>query len=246
LFFLLLASDFCLLFSFFFNKDSVMSTDYIPQTDTLMLAWAEKFSQKITATPGAYGLMASDAAAIAASVTLFDNALQLVLDPATKTKSAVADKNAKKAVMLATLRNYAQTIKRNRGVSNDAKIDLGLRINDDGPSPIPTPTTVPVLAVDSDVPLVQTVEFRDISTPDRKAKPEGVTGLMLAVAVAAAGAATPSPETTPVHGIATRQPYRVQFNSADRGKVAFYFGRWITGAGKVGPWSAVAQLSIAG
>jgi hypothetical protein len=224
----------------------ISMADYIPSNDTLLDPWAQNFSAKITAAPGAYGLMASDASAIATAFDLFDEALQQVLDPATKTKGTVADKNAKKAAMVATLRQYAQTVKRNRGVSNEAKIDLGLQISDGGPTPIPTPTTVPVLAVESDVPLVQSVEFRDITTPDRKAKPEGVTGMMLAVAVDAAGATPPAPEAAPVHGIATRQPYRVQFDAADKGKVAFYFGRWITGAGKVGPWSAVAQLSIAG
>jgi hypothetical protein len=226
-----------------------MSVDYIPQPDTLMLAWADKFSEKITATPGAYGLMASDASAIAAAVNLFDAALQRVLDPATKTKSTVAAKNAKKAAMLVTLRQYAQTIKRNLGVSNEAKIDLGLHINDVGPSPIPAPTTFPVLAVDSDAPFVQRVEFHDSTTPERKAKPAGVTGMMLAVAVVAAGAtppAPPPPNEVPVRGIVTRQPHRVTFSAGDRGKVAFYYGCWVTGAALTGPWSAVAQLSIAG
>jgi hypothetical protein len=236
----LLVSVFCFLF-----KEYPMP-DYIPSNDPVLSAWANNFSEKIAATPGAYGLMASDAAAIAAAFDLFDDALAQVLDPATKTKSAVADKNAKKATMLATMRNYAQTIKRNRGVSNDAKIDLGLRVSDGSPTPIPAPTTVPVLAIASDMPLVQSVEFRDITTPDRKAKPEGVIGMMLVVVVAPAGAAVPNPENAPVHGIATRNPYRVQFTAEERGKVAYYFGRWITGAGKVGPWSAMAQLSIAG
>ena len=223
-----------------------MSASYLPQTDQELDAWALNFSEKITATPGTYGLMASDAAAIATAVNLYDDALALVLDPGGKTKATVADKNAKKAAMQVTLRQYAQMIKSNRGVSNDAKVALGLHINDDGPTPIPAPTTEPVLAVSGDAPLVQAVAFRDATTPDRKAKPEGVSGMMLAVAVAASTAAPPAPEAAPVYGIATRQPYRVQFDTADKGKVAFYYGRWITGAGKVGPWSTVAQLMIAG
>jgi hypothetical protein len=50
----------------------------------------------------------------------------------------------------------------------------------------------------------------------------------------------------PVYGIATRQSYVVQFNPADKGKTAYYYGRWITGTGLVGPWSMLAQLTIAG
>jgi hypothetical protein len=117
---------------------------------------------------------------------------------------------------------------------------------DTGPTPIPAPTTEPVLAVSGDAPLVQAVAFRDVTTPDRRGKPEGVTGMMLAVAVAPSDTPPATPEAAPIHGVATRQPYRITFPAANKGKVAFYFGRWITGAGKVGPWSAMAQLMIAG
>ena len=218
--------------------------DYLPDTETLLAAWASNFSTLITATPGAYGLMASDAVTIAAAYNLFNTALNLVLNPATKTKATVADKNAKKAAMLVTLRQYAQVIKRNLGVSNQAKIALGLHINDSGRSPVPAPTTVPVLVVASGEPLAQIVDFHDSTTPDRKAKPAGITGMMLAVATGATPPADPS--AVPIYGIATRRPYVVKFNPADKGKTAYYFGRWITGSGLVGLWSSMAQLSVAG
>jgi hypothetical protein len=221
--------------------------DYIPDSDTLLAAWASNFSVLITATPGAYGLMASDADTISAAYNLFNSALDVTLTPATKTKGTVADKNAKKAAMLVTLRQYAQTIKRNLGVSNEAKIALGLHINDSGRSPVPAPSTVPVLEVASGVPLAQVVDFHDSTTPDSKAKPAGVTGMMLAVATVAAGATPPAdPSALPVYGIATRRPYVVKFAPADKGKTACYFGRWITGSGLVGLWSSMAQLSVAG
>jgi len=221
-----------------------MSTDYIPQKDTLTAAWAANFSGLITATPGAYGLMASDAATIAAAYNLYNSALTLVLNPLTKTKATVADKNAKKHAMLATLRLYAQMIKLNRGVTNEAKIGLGIHINAGGPSPVPAPTTSPVLAVANGVPLVQSVEFHDITTPSRRAKPAGVTGLMLLVAVGTTPPA--SPAEAEMYGIATKAPYQVTFNPADKGKTAYYFGRWVTGTGLTGPWSAMAQLTVAG
>src|SRR5438105_3306455 len=96
--------------------------DYLPSKETQLSAWVANFSTLITATPGAYGLMASDAVTIASAVNLFTAALTLALNPATKTKATVADKNAKKHSMLVTIRQYAQVIKRNLGVSNEAKI----------------------------------------------------------------------------------------------------------------------------
>ena len=222
-------------------------SDYLPDADAAVRNWVRNFSTHIFATPGAYGLMESDASSIGAAVDLFDQALTLAVNPGTRTMGVVADKNAKKAAMLVTLRYYAQVIKHNLGISNEAKITLGLRINHAGRSPVPAPSTVPVLAVASDVPLAQRVEFRDSTTPSRRAKPPGVTGMMLAVAVAPPGATLPAdPATVPVYGIATRQPYRVQFPSDAKGKTACYFGCWINGTGQVGPWSIMAQLMIAG
>lgn len=220
-----------------------MSTDYIPQKDTLTAAWAANFSGLITATPGAYGLMASDAATIATSYTLFNTALNLVLNPATKTRATVADKNAKKLAMLATLRQYAQVIKRNLGVTNEAKVALGLTIDDTGRAPVPAPTTLPVLNVVNTVPLRQAVDFRDITTPDRRAKPAGVKAMMLVQAIGTTPPADPG--ALPTYALATKQPYVVAFNPGDRGKNAYYFGRWITAAGLTGPWSAMAELIIA-
>ena len=221
-----------------------MATNYIPTTQTLLAAWSANFSGLISANPSAYGMMASDAATIANAYSLFNNALNLALNPATKTKGVVADKNAKQAAMLSTLRQYAQVIKRNMGISNEAKIGLGLTINDAGRSPVPAPTTAPVLSISNGTPLHHRVRFADEAAPDRRGKPDGVQGIMLAVTV---GTAPPTDlEHMPIYGLVTRQPFDVEFSLADKGKTAYYHGQFMTGAGLTGPWSALAQLIIGG
>jgi hypothetical protein len=229
-----------------------MSADYIPKSQTSLAIWARNFSEKISATPGAFGLMASDAAAIAQAVGLFDDALTLALQPSTKTKSIVADKDGKRAAMLVTLRTYAQMIKRNQGISDEAKINLGLHIDAPGPSTVPAPSSAPRLILDNDGYLVQRLRFRDEANPDRMAKPPGVIGMLLAVvtvpfdAIHGPAAMLPSYETAPVHGLVTRQPYRIQFPASALGRIACYFARWVTRDGTPGPWSSMRQLMIAG
>jgi hypothetical protein len=189
--------------------------------------------------------MPSDATTIANAVNLFTAALILVLNPATKTKGTVEDKNAKKAPMLVTVRQYARVIKNNLGVSNEAKIALGLHINSTTHTPVPAPGTAPAIRVfGSETPLQQILRFNDVTTPDRRAKPPGVKGMMVALIVGT----TPPADATglPIIGMATKQPYAVTFTAADKGKNAYYFGRWITASGLVGPWSAMAQLVIGG
>lgn len=220
-----------------------MATDYIPSREALLSTWVSNFSTLITATPGAYGLMASDATVIATAVNLFNAALTLALNPATKTKGTVADKNAKKAAMLVTVRQYSQVIKRNLGVSNEAKIALGLTINAAGPTPVPAPSTMPVITPAPAGSLRQVIHFADATAPDRRAKPAGVKGLLVAVAVGT----TPPPvrDLVPTYGMATKQAFAVSFSEADAAKTAYYYGRWITASGLLGPWSALSQAIIA-
>ena len=116
-------------------------------------------------------------------------------------------------------------------------------------APVSAPQTAPLLHVACTTPLCQSVGFRDGSALARRAKPPGVTAMLLVAAVVdGAGGedtAPTDPDALPVRGIATRQSIGVTFTSADRAKTACYFGRWITGTGLLGPWSQMASMVIA-
>ena len=226
-----------------------MASDYIPKTETGLRDWAHNFSALITANPPTYGLMASDAAAIASVVSAYTAALTLAVDPSTKTKATVAAKDSDKAAMLVVVRRYAQFIKLNDGVSNDEKIGLGLTINDTSRTPVPAPATQPICTIIGTTPLRHTLRFADASTPAKRAKPPGAIGLELYYFVAPAATAAPvSPEAgddVEFYGVATRQPYLVELDPTDVGKQATYYARWITRTGLVGPWSAPVAMTVA-
>ena len=57
--------------------------------------------------------------------------------------------------------------------------------------------------------------------------------------------AEPTPANAKYYGTFTRNPIGVALDPEDRGKVATYFGRWVTAKGLVGPWSPPAHLTIA-
>jgi hypothetical protein len=86
---------------------------YIPPRDTELGQWVGNFSALITASPGTYGLLAGDAAAIAAYANAFTGALAVVNNPATKTKATVANKDGAKATMLEIVRPYAMQVRNN-------------------------------------------------------------------------------------------------------------------------------------
>jgi len=224
---------------------------YLPSTDSGLRDWAQNFSNLITANPSTYGLMASDAAAIAAAVGAYVPALTAAVDPATKTKGTVAAKDSAKAAMLITLRRYAQFIKLNVGVTNQEKQDLGLNIDDTSHTPVPAPTTKPACAVVESDSLQHTLRFADASTPNKRGKPAGVLGAEVFYLIQPTPA--PAPPVTPdadadgmkFVGVATRQPYTVTFDPLAAGKTATYFVRWITRTGLTGPWSDGASKTVA-
>jgi hypothetical protein len=221
--------------------------DYLPSTDSGLCGWALNFSTLITANPSTYGLMASDATAIAGVVNAFDAALTRATEPATKTKATVGAKDSAKAAMVAVLRHYAQSIKLNDGVTNEEKIALGLTIDDTHPTPLPAPSTQPMCSIVAATPLQHALRFADAGTPTRRAKPEGVIALELHYFIGEPAPVSPdaSGGTTKFYGLATKQPFAVTHNPVDVGKTATYYARWITRTGLVGPWGTPVAMTIA-
>jgi hypothetical protein len=222
-----------------------VSLPYLPPRDQDLRAWAANFDALVNATPGLFGLSPADGVAIHTYVSAYSAALSASTDPATRTGVTITAKDAARAAMLDVVRGYARQVRNNQGVSDAAKLTLGLRLPDLTPTPVPAPATAPVVIPVAAQPLEQTLRYADVATPDRRAKPSGAAGLELYVAIAAAGVVPSGPNDGRFRGLVTRQPFAVAFDPADRGKTAWYWGRWTTRTGKTGPWSATAALVIA-
>lgn len=223
------------------------SVDYIPARDADFAAWLLNFSTLITATPTAYGLTAPDATAIAAQNTIWQAALTVATDPSTRTPPAVAAKDAARVTAVAVVRPYAQRVKANPSVTNEQRSDLGLTIDSFPPTPIPQPTTAPVMVLISATPLVHQLRYYDSTTPTTKAKPYGVIGLEVRRAIGIAPAVDPS--AAPYLGQWGKSPNLSVFSPGDPGKIATYFARWVTRSGpggvqQSGPWSTPLSVTV--
>jgi hypothetical protein len=217
---------------------------YIPAQDVNLATWADNFSDLITAGPATYGLLAGDATAIAAVVTPFLSAYSLAVNPSTRTPVTIADKDDAKIAMLALVRQYAVQISLNAGVLTADKIAVGVNPRTSTPTPIATPTTSPVVTIVSAPPLQHILRYRDeMSSPTVKAKPYGVTQIL----IYATASATPITDQNALDfkGAYTKAPSLIEWQPEDAGKQAYYAGRWMTRAGKVGPWSSVTNFTIA-
>lgn len=221
-----------------------MAAPYIPPKDSDFLAWCTNFDNLITATPAAYGLVPADAAAITAVVAPYQAAQAVVDNPATKTSVTVADKNNAKQAALVILRTYASQIRLNAGVTDGDKLALGLNLPNNSPSPIPAPTSSPIVTIIGATPGQLTMRFADSNTPDKRSKPQGAISMQLFLAVATAS--TSDPTDASFYANVTKQPFAIDFDNTQAGKVATIFGRWQTRTGLVGPWSTGASFVVPG
>lgn len=219
--------------------------DYIPRRNTDLRDWAANFAVLISADPGVYGLSAPEAAAVQAASDAFAAANTAASDPSTRTSATVAARREARAALLLLVRRAAAIIRADDSVTAGQRAALGLTAPDGAPSPVPAPTTFPLIGVVGATPGRHELRFADSATPDRRAKPPGAIGLQLFCAVgddppgaAGAGAAR-------LVGQYTANPIRVSHDPGEAGKTATYYARWVTRRGLTGPWSSAVSFTIA-
>lgn len=215
---------------------------YIPTKQALLATWLTNFSTLITASPAAYGLLASDAVTIAGAVNAFIAAYNVISSPTTKTKSSVSTKNSAQVTCLQIVRPYAQQISNNPGVTSANKIALGLNPKTSTPSPISAPASNPVLAILSQNPGLVNLTYRDsLTSPTSKAKPYGVKSCQLY----GMPSATPVTNPTTLVQLATmtKSPFQFQFPVGYTKGLTWYFaGVWQIQKGLQSPFSPIITV----
>lgn len=220
-----------------------MANSYIPNKDVDLVPWADNFRDLITANPALYGLQPSDATAIAAVVNPFDASYIVATNPSTRTPATVAAKDSDKGAMIPILRLYAQTIKLNQGVTNENKVALGIHVNDALPSPVPVPTSLPLMTITGARHLYQEIKIQASETPTSKAKPVGSVGAVIFTYIGVAAATDPT--TGLFKQINTKTPASLNYQPGDVGKIATSWARWFNRKGELGPWSLPISQTVA-
>jgi hypothetical protein len=221
---------------------SLSTPSYIPQRDPDIDAWATNFDTVITANPTDYGLIAGQATAFNVLRTAFTAALLSATNPNTRTSVTIAAKDTARNVMVASARQLAQIARAYPAITDELLADAGLTVPDVVPSPIPAPTSQPVLALQSATPLQLTLRYKDSILSNPRARPQGVTGLLVWAKIGTGAPA--SVDDCKFLGMFGRSPVVVTFDSADGAKPAGFIARWVTMRGLQGPDSAVVSVTI--
>jgi hypothetical protein len=131
-------------------------------------------------------------------------------------------------------------------VSDALKIGIGVNIPDVPPTPIPAPSTSPLPAFISAIPLETTLAYKDSGTLG-KAKPFGAIGVEIWQSIGTVFAT--DPEQCLFVKTVTKTPLKMQYAADDQGKKATIFMRFTTrsgpgGVAQNGPWSTPLNYII--
>ncbi|MFT3788146.1 MAG: hypothetical protein QM770_18580 [Tepidisphaeraceae bacterium] len=154
-----------------------MGTGFVPLRDPDLLLWSTSFKSLITATPTLFGLTAALATQYGTKHDAYASALAVVQNATTKTKGAVAAKDAAKKALRTLAGQLGKTAQNFPSITAQQLDDLRVTVRS-RPAPIPPPADAPQVVLSS-------VKDRTVSLllrgPDAnmRRKPAGVQGAIV-------------------------------------------------------------------
>jgi hypothetical protein len=216
---------------------------YIPTQQAKFDAFLLNFSTLITANPMLYGLVSGDAVIIANDYASWHAAYLLITSPTTKSAANVQAKNTALAMILPTIRTYAQQVSNNPGVLSTNKTALGLNPKTSLPSPVTAPASNPVLTIQSQSLGAAILRYRDsAASVSVKSKPYGVTQAR----VYGMTSATPITDASllPLIATPTKSPFVLNLVGYTKGTVLYLSAAWATRKGLLSPNAPIISLVV--
>ncbi|MBB6429739.1 hypothetical protein [Algisphaera agarilytica] len=156
----------------------MVQESYIPSREAELLGWAQNLNDRLEATPEAFGVTADQLVPFGSTYSAFAAAYAVTSNPSTKTKPAVADKNAKKAEMVRQARLLVSVLQGWPYMTDAKRDELRIPVRDSQPTPIGPPVEMPVLRVAAVNGSVLDLEVRR-EDGETKRKPAGVRSVNL-------------------------------------------------------------------
>lgn len=152
------------------------STDFLPSTESGLIAWSDNFNTKINADPVPLGLTILQSAAYTVLHDAFVAAWNALQDPNTKTQPNTVTKDDAKSALIANARELVGIIQQNPGTTDFQRAELLITIRDTEPTPVPVPANAPTVHIVSRFGKTVQIRLEDPLNPTRRGKPDGVSG----------------------------------------------------------------------
>lgn len=217
-------------------------TNYIPARDADYNTWLNAYSTYLDANYAALGVTAPQAANMASLVTIWNAAYIAATAGSTRGPMSVQAKDTARANATLIARQIAVQVNQNPSVTEEQKVALGITVRKTTKTPVPQPTTSPILTFIAATPLQHTLRFADQLTPASRAQPFGAIALQLEVWISATPPVVGAPPNQTL--TITKNPFAVDFPDGSQGKTAYYSGNWRTRRGDLGPDSSALSNVI--
>jgi hypothetical protein len=198
------------------------------------------FSAKVGANPHGYGLTEDQGEACTAANTAYSTAYLAAVNPETRTRGAVAAKNAARAALAAVLSGLVKIINGTPSVTDAMKIELGPSVRK-MPAPIPPPANAPSIDIISIT--GRTVKLR-LHGEDamRRGKPAGVAWAEVYSYVGEAPPADVALWTRQANS--TRPRVTITFGQSAQAQTVWLTASWFSPTAAKGPGSDPVSVNL--
>jgi hypothetical protein len=128
-----------------------MAGDYIPHQDGAFLEWAKTLLTYVNPKLAAFNIPPSVLTPIQTQLTAYETAFKAAQNP-NRGKVDVLNKNETKSILESLLRAFIKAyLIYNPAVSDADKESMGLPLHDPTRTPVPPPSTIPELELDTSI-----------------------------------------------------------------------------------------------
>ncbi|MDR1407461.1 MAG: hypothetical protein LBJ23_05375 [Tannerella sp.] len=212
---------------------------YIPSREAEFYPWSKNLVDVSQSKGAQWEIPAMRIQNLGASFKNFELKYLIALDPATRTKITVQDKNGAKKSFTVDLRDFCQGNLLHNALVTDADRDLlRLPIPDRTPTHIPPPSGTPSGRVDTAVHQRHTVHVVDTQEiRPRGGLPDGVYGFET---WRGTGSEMPTDDSGFTYlNTSTTTSLAIEYALSEVGKNVWYRFRWVNARNQPGPWSEI-------
>jgi hypothetical protein len=218
-----------------------MAGDFIPHADGAFLEWAKTLVAYAEAHLTAFKVEQAALTPVQTLFTTYQTAYTAAEDP-NRGKVDVLAKNEARDALKSAIRTFVKAyLTYNPAVSDTDKESMGLPLHDTTRTPVPPPSTIPEVELDSSIIRQITVHFKDNGS-DKHGKPQGVHGIELRWSFLETAPNSVGDLKNSAFDTATS--YTFAFDETDRGKALYICPRWENNKGEKGPWGEIVKAII--
>jgi len=216
-----------------------MAKGYMPPKQAEQVAWSQNFSTIISSSPATFGLTQPQADAFAGINTTLQQAYLRGTTEGTRTKISVAEKNTALKNMKVAARDLVSIIQ-GQAISAAQKIQLGITVRKDKPTPKPVPSQKPFVKVKKVDGRTVTIELRQDKS--KRGKPANVAG---ATVFTASGDSAPESATDwKFVSNTTRTTLEIPFPPSATGDTVWITAFWNNAKDESGPAAKPVSVNL--